>query len=193
MAFKLAKNSLFAILMRAPWWYSTFIGLSLIAIGGIVASGQYVILGIFSSLPFFGIAGSAAYRQFQQPSQKRILEVAQQARLMPALQISEKIASRYKDARYESDVFKGNAADLELTRGHRKLLLSSRRFKAANTGIEPLKQLVAAGEKVEATGYLYVTLGDISAAARDYAKQNEIEFIQADRLAAFFDGKVNLD
>lgn len=193
MAFTLSKNSLFAILLRSPWWYSTLIALSFIAISGIVAGGQYLFLGIFSSLPFFGIAGTAAYRQFQQPSQKRVLQVAEQARSMPGAQIADKIASGYKESRYESEAFKGNAADLELTRGHRKLLLSSRRFKAANTGIEPLKQLVAAGEKVEATGYLYVTLGDISAAARDYARQNDIEFIQADRLAAFFDGKVNLD
>lgn len=193
MAFKMAKSSLFAILLRSPWWYSAFIGLSFIAISGIVAGGQYVILGIFSSLPFFGIAGSAGYRQLQQPSQKRVLEIAQLARSMPSAEIAEKIASRYREARYESNAFKGNTADLELTRGHIKLLLSSKRFKVANTGIEPLKQLVAAGDKVEARGYLYVTLGEISAAAREYARQNDIEFIQAERLAAFFEGKVDLE
>ena len=112
---------------------------------------------------------------------------------MPARQIAEKIAESYIEKRYDSRAFSGNEAELELERGNRKLLLCSKRFKAANTGIEPLKQLVSAGEKVEATGYLYVALGDISASARDYAQQNDIELIQAGRLAAFFDGQALID
>ena len=112
---------------------------------------------------------------------------------MPAAQIAEKIATRYVEKNFESIEFKGNTADLEITRGYRKLLLSSKRCKVANTGIEPLKQLVAAGEKVEATGYLYVALGEISAAARAFATQNNIEIIQADRLAAFFDDQAGIE
>jgi len=189
----MAKNSLFAVLLRSPWWYSVLIGLVFIALSLIFAAGQYVILGIFGALPFLGIAGFAGYKQSQQPGQKRVLEVAEQVRKMPAAQIADKIAGSYIQEHYESTVFKGNAADLELSRGHRKILLCSKRFKVANTGVEPLKQLVAAGEKVEATGYLYVALGEISDAARDYAKQNDIEFIQASRLAAFFDGKANIE
>ena len=193
MAFKLAKGSLFAILLRSPWWYSVLIGLSFIAVSLVVLDGQYVILGIFGALPFFGIAGFAGYKQSQQPSQNRVLEVAQLARKMPTAQVAEIIADNYIKERYESCEFKGNAAELVLTRGHRTILLCSKRFKVANTGIEPLKQLVAAGEIAEATGYLYVALGEISATARDYAKQNNIELIQANRLAAFIDGQVQIE
>lgn len=193
MAFKMAKNSLFAVLLRSPWWYSVLIGLVLIAISSVIAGGQYVALGVFSALPFFGIAGFNGYKQSQLPSQKRIQDVDQQARKMSSGQIAAKIAESYVEARYDSVVVKGHAADLELTRGNRTILLSSKRFKVANTGIEPLKQLVAAGENSEATGYLYVALGEISATARDYAKRNNIELIEADSLAAFFDGKVQIE
>lgn len=193
MAFAMAKSSLFAVLLRSPWWYSVLIGLVIISISSVVVGGQYVLLGIFGALPFFGIAGYAGYKLSQLPSQKRVQEVDQQARKMPATQIAAKIADSYVKERYDSIVFKGNAADLELTRGNRTFLLSSKRFKVANTGIEPLKQLVAAGQKVEATGYLYVALGEISAAAREYANQNDIELIQADRLAAFFDHKARIE
>lgn len=193
MAFQVAKGSLFAVLLRSPWWYSVLIGLSLIAISLLIMNGQYVILGIFSALPFFGIGGFAGYKQSQLPSRQRVLEIDAQARKMSPAKIAAKIADSYVTARYESTVYKGNVADLELTRGHRKLLLSSRRFKVGNTGIEPLKQLVAAGEQAEATGFLYVALGEISAAARNYANQNNIELIQADRLAAFFDEKVQIE
>lgn len=193
MAFQVAKGSLFAVLLRSPWWYSILIGLSLILISLAIMGGQYVILGVFSALPFFGIGGFAAYKQSQRPSRQRVLDVAQQARKMPPAKIAAKIAESYTKARYESSTFKGDAADLELTRGHRKLLLSSRRFKVGNTGIEPLKLLVTAGEGAEATGYLYVALGDISAAARNYANQNDIELIQAERLAAFFDDQAQIE
>jgi len=72
-------------------------------------------------------------------------------------------------------------------------LLCSKRFKAANTGIEPLKLLVAAGEATEATGYLYLTLGEVSATAQNYAQENNIEIIQSSRLAMLFDGKAKID
>ena len=193
MALKISQNSLFAILLRTSWWYSALIGATFIAVSASFAGGHYLLLGIFGALPFFAIAAYAGYSQFQRPSHNRVLEVAQQARNMPAASIADKIASKYIEGHYESNAFKGGAADLVLERGNRKVLLCSKRFKAAKTGIESLKQLVAAGEQTEATGYLYVVLGDISAAAHDYAEQNNIEFIQAVELAAFFDGKMNIE
>jgi len=193
MAFKISQGSLFAVLLRSPWWYSVLVGFFLIGLSAAVFGGQYVALGIFSALPFFGIAGFSGFKQSQRPSQKRMLEVDQMARKIPARQIAEKIAESYIEKRYDSRVFSGKEAELELERGNRKLLLCSKRFKAANTGVEPLKQLVSVGENVEATGYLYVALGDISAPAWDYAQQNDIELIQADRLAAFFDGQARID
>lgn len=193
MAIRMSENSLFAVLLRSSWWYSVLIGLFLIAISLLIVGGKYLILGIFTALPFFGIAGYTAYKQIQQPGKKRVIEVATQARKMSAAQIAAKIADNYQQHRFDAEPFKGNAADLELTRGAKKLLLCSKRFKAATTGIEPLKQLVAAGEKAEATGYLYVTLGDVSANALDYARQNDIEIVRADKLAVFFDGKAKIE
>lgn len=193
MAFKMAKGSLFAVLLRSPWWYSVLIGLFFIVASLPLFDGDYVIFGITAALPFFGIAGYAAYKQAKLPSQKRVVEVAEQAWKMRAAQITEKIASRYIESGYESKVFKGHAADLELTRGHRIVLLSSKRFKVGNTGVDPLKQLVVAGQTAQATNYLYVALGEISAAARIYASQNNIELIQANELTAFFDGQVQIE
>jgi len=169
------------------------IGLSFIVLSLVIANGQYVILGIFSSLPFLGIAGYAGYLESQRPSAKRIVEVASEAKKMRPSQLAEKIATRYVEKRFESEVFKGGEANLALSRGHEKILLNCKRFKVANTGVDALRTLVAAGEKEEATGYLHVALGAVSAAAYDYANDNNIEIIQADRLAAFFDGQAQLE
>ena len=193
MAFKMAKGSLFAVLLRSKWWYSVLIGLFVLVASLLFTDGQYVVLSISGALPFLGIGGYAAYKQFQLPSEKRVLEVTQEAQKMPAAIIAEKIAANYIKYGYESNAFKGNGADLELTQGSRKLLLCSKRFKVANTGIEPLKLLVAAGEQAGAIGFLYVALGEISATARDYAQKNNIELIQANRFTALFDGKAKID
>jgi len=80
--------------------------------------------------------------------------------------IANKISETYSKARFDVEPFNGKAAEFVLIRGNRTLLLSGKRFKAANTGIEPLKQLVAAGESVEATKYLYVALGEFPANAQ---------------------------
>ncbi|EPJ48840.1 MAG: hypothetical protein OFPI_27570 [Osedax symbiont Rs2] len=193
MAFKMAKGSLFAILLRSKWWYSVLIGLVVVAAALLITDAKYVVLSISVALPFFVIGGYAAFKQFQQPSQKRVLDVTEQAKNLPAGIIEQKIAANYLRNGYASNVFKGNGADLQLSLGNRKLLLCSKRFKAANTGIETLKLLVAAGKKIEATGYLYVTLGEISATALEYAEKNHIELIQASRLAVLFDGKAKID
>lgn len=192
MAFKMSENSLFAMLSRSPWWYSAIIGVLIIAIGFALIGGQIGLVLSFAALPFLGIAGYSGYKESQLPSQKRIEEVYEQARGMTSTQIARKIAAPYEAIRFDAEPFKGNAADLALVRGNRTILLSTRRFKVGNSGIEPLKQLVAAGQKAEATEYLYVALGNVSSAAIEFANQNDIEIIQAARLAAFFDGKANV-
>jgi len=192
MAFKMVEGSLFAVLLRSPWWYSALIALAFIFVSLIVGSAQFGIFILALAVPFIGIAGFAFFKQSQRPSPKRVAEVTEEARNMSASEVAAKIAQTYVDIRFDSDPFAGKEADLELIRGNRKLLLSSKRFKAATTGIEQLKKLVVAGEKAEATGYLYVALGDISANARKYAAENDIELIQAERLSEFFDGKAEI-
>ncbi|NQZ31226.1 MAG: restriction endonuclease [Oceanospirillaceae bacterium] len=193
MALKMAKGSLFALLLRSSWWYSILIALFILVASLLITDAQYVILSITGALPFFGIGVYAAYKQFQLPSKKRVLEITQQVQKMPAGEIAQRIAANYIKSGYEAVAFKGNGADLTLTRGNKILLLCNKRLKAANTGIEPLKVLVAAGKEVEAVGYLYVALGEITVTARDYAKQNNIELIELNRFATLFDGKAKID
>ena len=193
MAFRMAHGSLFAVLLRSPWWYSALIAVALIAIGAAVVDGKYLILGVFTSFPFLGISGFALYKQSQLPSRERIVEIAEHAQQLSAMQVANKIAESYTSARFDKAIFKGADAELELTRGNRKILVSTKRFKARNTGIEPFKRLLAAGEKSEATAYIYVALGDVSQTAQSFATDNNIELVQATELAAFFDGKVKIE
>jgi len=192
MAFKMAQGSLFAILLRSTWWYSILIGLVIIALCTAITDAQYLVLSTTVGLPFLVIGGYAGFKQLQQPSKKRVLAVIEEAKKMQALAVAQKIATSYTSNGYELNTYQGNGAELELKRAHQKLLVCTKRFKAANTGIDPLKSLVAVGETVDATGYLYVTLGDVTDAALDYAQQNRIEIVQSSRLVSLFDGKAKV-
>ena len=56
MKFQMHSNSLFAILMRKPWWISLLIGLAFCALAWAMLPQQYVLVGAAGSLPFFIIA-----------------------------------------------------------------------------------------------------------------------------------------
>ena len=192
MKFKMSEKSLFAVLMRSTWWYSALIALFAIAMGLVAFEGKYLIIGITASLPFLGIAAYSAYNQAKRPKLKRVLEVDQVARKMSAGELAKTIGDHYEKNNFNVVKFKGAEAELELERGRYKYLLSCKRFKAANTGIEPLKKLTAAGERHEANRYLYVALGEISGSAVDYAQKNKIELIGAEALTEYFDGTKEL-
>lgn len=192
MKLRMAKGSLFAILLRSTWWYSMLIGLVILGISLAATDAQYIILSITGSMPFFCIGGYACYKQWKQPSAKKVAEFTEAAKKLTATVIAQKVAHNYTNSGFTSAPYKGNGADLVLTRNSEKLLLSSKRFKAANTGVDPLKLLHKAIESAQATGAIYVTMGEVSAAAQEYAQAHNIEIVEAARLAVLVNGKTKI-
>ena len=64
MKFKMAKNSLFAVLLRSPWWYSALIVLGLAIAARALLPEPYVVAGIMGTFPFVVIAVMSARRQW---------------------------------------------------------------------------------------------------------------------------------
>ena len=79
---------------------------------------------------------------------------------------------------------RNGAADFELERSGRRMLVSARRWKSARTGLEPLRDLQAARDAAEAPDALYIGLGELSEnAARLWAADHRIAVWQATELA----------
>ena len=131
-----------------------------------------------------GISCVAAYRQAQRPSQRDVQAVVESVRGQPARELSERLSTAYREMGYEVAPFKGNAADIDLTHGWRRILVCSKRHKAAKTGIEPLRALVQAGQAIEATGYGFVLLGDVSDNARQLHQRMPVSRFHPEPLAA---------
>jgi restriction system protein len=179
----MAQNSLFAVLLRSPWWISFVIAGVLGLLGFALLPEQVRVAGALGGFPFIVIGIIAANRQRHLPSGKQV-EATQQA----VLAMSWPAFSALLERIFERDggeirPSKRPGADYEIERNGRVMLVSARRWKSARTGVESLRALQQAREAADAPDALYVGLGQLSESARPYATEHGIEVWQAAELA----------
>jgi restriction system protein len=184
----MAKNSLFAILLRSPWWISIVIGLLLGLLSFALLPAEFRVVGALSGLPFLVIGVIAARRQWNLPSAARIEQTQQAVATMnwpafAALLETSFQREGYTVQRAKHGKSEDAAVDFELARQGRRTLVSARRWKSARTGLEALRALHDAREAREAEDALYIGLGPLSDNARPYATAHGITIWQAAELA----------
>ncbi len=180
MRFEAAKNSLFAILLRSPWW------ISIAAAGGVFALARLLLPDLYAAfvaLPFLVIGAYAGWQQARAPSKSRIASVLEALRSLSWEEFAGAIEAAYRREGYEVNRIGGAQADFELVKGGRVALVACKRWKAARSGIEPLRELQAAARAREAYESIYVTAGELTENARGFAEQNNIRLLQGVELA----------
>ncbi len=182
MKFKMAPNSLFAVLLRSPWWISMV--LALLVGGGAYAllPAQYRVLGATGGLPFAVIGLVALWQQLRLPSAKRSDQILQAVGKMNWPQFSVLLEEGFVRQGYQVERVQG-AADFALSRQGGTTLVAARRWKAARHGEESLQALQAAAQSQGAGKCLYVALGDLSANAQLFAKRHQVQLMQGPALA----------
>lgn len=184
MKLKMAENSLFAILLRSPWWISLALAAVLSLLARLLLPERFAVAGMLGSFPFVVIAAMAASRQWRAPSASQTAQTLARLNAMKAADFAETLAATWRAQGYQVQPFKGNAADLTLTKGVEHTLVAFRRWKAAKVGIEPLRELQAAQRQAEASGSICVAGGTLSDNAQDFAKQHNMRIVGASELAA---------
>lgn len=180
MKWRMHENSLFAVLLRSPWWVSLLLTLAIFAGLRLVIPWYYA---AFGTLPIFIIGLVAAWRQLRAPSAENIATALDALRGMNWDAFSNLLEEGFRRDGYAVERLGGAQADFELTKAGRKSLVACKRWKAARTGVEPLRELRAAGEAREAAECLYVLAGDLSEQARGFAMQNRIRLVEGAELA----------
>ncbi len=180
MKFLIAKNSLFAILLRSPWWISIVIAAGIIAAARLVVPEIYA---FFGALPFIVIGGVAGWRQVRAPSAARVSETLEAVRAMSWGDFSGALVDAFRDDGYTVNRLTGAAADFELAKAGRISLVGCKRWKAAHTGVDPLRNLYDAKRAREAHECLYVATGEITDGARAFAGERNIRLICGAELA----------
>jgi len=178
--FAMPRNSLFAILLRSPWW------VSLAVAAGVVAGMRLVlpdVYAFFAAAPFVVVAALAAWRQLRAPSAAKLAQRLQALRAQSWEEFAGAVESAFRREGYAVSRLDGRQADFELTKGGRTSLVSCKRWKAARTGIEPLRELHAARHKREAHECIYITAGEISANALAFSTQNGVKLLHGAELA----------
>ena len=82
MKFKMHERSLFALLLRSPWWMSLLIAGGIGLLSRLLLPDDYRMFGYTGCAPFVGIALIALYKQLQRPSAARVAAAAGWLRLL---------------------------------------------------------------------------------------------------------------
>ncbi len=183
MKWQMNENSLFAVLLRSSWLISAGIGIGIGALGYILLPEAYRVVGSAGGLPFLVIAAMAGWKQFQAPSSARVNRTLDAVRAMSWVDFAAALEQGYRRDGCEVKRVTSAAADFEVRREWRTSLVSAKRWKVGRTGVEPLRELLAAKEALEAHECMYIATGDVSDNARAFALQNNIMLLGGPELA----------
>ena len=180
MKWKVAENSLFAVLMRSPWWVSILVA------AGVFGAVRYFLPEIYAAaggLPFLVIGIVAGWKQLRAPSAKKIAAALDALRQTSWEEVARALEAGFKREGYEVTRTEG-AADFALDRNARLTLVAAKRWKASRTGVEPLKELAELGQKRGAEACWYLCAGEMTQNARTYARDKAVKVVEGAELAA---------
>ncbi|MDO8714455.1 MAG: restriction endonuclease [Polynucleobacter sp.] len=177
MKFKMAENSIFAILLRSPWWISFM----LVALFGLASFAllpkEYAPFGLMGTVPFVVIGILAAKRQWNTPSPAKVEAELTRLASLSWRDFANVMEPAFTRQGYTVTRLTTGAADFRLEKAGYVTLASCKRYKAASHGVDALQTLVALKETQGAERAIYVSLGPVTAQAGRYAREQGVELI----------------
>lgn len=181
--FKMAPNSLFAILLRSPWWASFAVAGLIVLVAASLLPAQYVVFGALGAVPITVVGCIAAWRQWNAPSSAQVEQALATALAQPWREFADTLERAWQAGGASVERLNHPHADFRLTQNGRVTLVSARRWKAATHGVEPLRQLLAAMQAEGASAGAYIAAqGTVSEAARTFANDNGLTLLPAPAL-----------
>lgn len=183
MKFKMAENSLFAMLLRSPWWVSLLLAALLVLVLSAVLPRDLRVVGALSCLPFVVISVIAAQRQWRLPSAAEVQRTTEAVAGMAWPAFADVLERAWQDQGYTVARSNAPSHDFELAREGKRTLVSARRWKSARIGVDALRPLQAAREALDISDAMHIGLGELSDSARSFAKEHRLTVWQAADLA----------
>ena len=183
MKLKMSQNSIFAVLLRSPWWMAAGVAVLLSAGGFAALPLEYAAMGVFAAVPFAVIAIMAAYKQLRAPSGARVQAVTQAVAAMSWAEFSRVVEAGFRRDGCEVERIQAPGADFALSKDGHVAIVGAKRWKAARHGVEPLRELQAVRERRGAREAIYIALGDVSDNALQYAKAQGVSLMTAPELS----------
>jgi restriction system protein len=180
MKMKMAQNSLFAILLRSPWWASFAVA---VAVFGALRMAVPDLYAAFFALPFLGIGLYASWVALRTPSAASVERALKAIGAMGWEDFRAALEEAYRGKGYTVSRSSGEGADLELAKAGRTALVACKRWRVARTGVEPLRQLHELGRKRDAQDCVYLCSGELTEQARAFADEKKIHIVGGKGLA----------
>jgi len=178
MQLKMSQNSLFAILLRSPWWISVVVAIAVSLIARLAFPEHLTPYALISGLPFFVIACMAFYKQMKSLSPAQAKAILDAAGALSSRDFAALLEAALQRDGYTVTRLNENGADFALARGGQEGVLAAKRWKANTHGVEALRDLQAAREKHKAGEAVYVAGGELSEQAREFARDHNIRLLQ---------------
>ena len=184
MKFKMSDKSLFAILLRSPWWYSFLIAALLMLLARVFLPEAYRGVGMIGGFPFVVVGIIAAWRQRDKPSPESLTLALDHLANMSWKQFLPVMEQAFIQQGFNVTPLNSNSADLKLEKSGRITLVSCKRWKAATLGVEVLRDLKSLQTSEDAAYAACISLSLPTGVALKFAKDNGIQLICQDELAA---------
>lgn len=185
MNLKMNQNSIFAILLRSPWWVSAGIAAALFTGARLALPTDYSLYAFFVALPFFVIAVHTGWLQLRAPSEARIAQAMEALRAMSWNDFSAAVEEAFRRDGYTVAPIGVAGADFELAKAGRMTLVACKRWKVARTGIEPLRELDSARHARAAHECVYIATGEVTDTASGFAAEKNIKLVSGAELGRF--------
>ena len=183
MQFKMSEKSLFAVLLRSPWWVSFAVAIAVGIAGFMMLPERFKTVGALSGMPFVVIGSMAFWRQMRAPNPQRIEATLQALAALSSRDFLTALEAGYRGDGYVVSRLDTDGADLSISKAGRSSLVNCKRWKAATHGVEPLRELGFAVTAEDAGQGIYVALNALSDSAQIYAAKNSIRILSDAGLA----------
>jgi restriction system protein len=180
----MARETLFNILSRQPWWISAVVAAVLFGITQLV----YPPVAFFVALPFLLLAAFIGYKQLRGTVEVSVSDRLAALRDMSWENFSLVVSEAYRRRGYTVTEARDSAYDFELVKSGRRTLVACRRWKVSSVGAGPLRALAAAVKRVDAYNAVCIAAGDFSPNAREYAATQPITLVTGAELVKLIRG-----
>ena len=173
-----SKESLFHILLRQPWWVTLLVAFMVFGITQLV----YPPVAPFMALPFFVLGVFIAFKQWRGAGPLDAPERLAALRAMDWDEFSTLVSNAYRKRGYAVHPAGAGGYDFRLTKEGRVTLLQCRRWKVNQVGVGPLRDLVKAVEREDASHGICIAAGEFSAPARVLTRTEPLTLVNGDEL-----------
>ena len=183
MKFKMHERSLFALLLRSPWWVSLLIAGAIGLLVRLAVPEDYRMYGYPAIGPFVAIGSYALYKQLRAPSGARVAAVQDAVLALSWREFSALIEAAFTRDGFGVTRIDLPAADFEIIKAGRIALVSAKRWKAASHGVGPLEELAALRRSRDAAETMYISAGALTDNAQRFATAEGMRIVNGLDLA----------